>query len=99
MVRVRVSSKNQIVVPAEARKKLGIKPGNYLLVNVRDHSIVLVPETEDPVGALKGLGQDIWAGVDSDKWLREERESWETRQLELEKLIEETRRHSARTTE
>ena len=35
-----MSSKNQIVVPSAARKALGLKPGERLLVNVRDDAVI-----------------------------------------------------------
>ena len=77
MTKVRLSSKNQIVVPAKARKQLGLKPGDTLLVHVREKSIVLIPEPEDYVESLRGLGKHVWADIDTDEWLRSERESWE----------------------
>lgn len=77
-LRVKVSSKHQIAVPAKARERLGIKQGDYLLVEIRDGSILLVPESIDPVEALRGLHSEIWEGIDTDEYLRREREAWET---------------------
>lgn len=77
-VRVKVSSKHQIAVPAKARKQLGIAQGDYLLVEVRDGSILLVPEPADHVEHLRGLHSEVWEGIDTDEYLRQEREAWET---------------------
>jgi antitoxin PrlF len=38
---IRVSSKGQIVIPREVRKKLGVKGGEKLLVLTRDGDILL----------------------------------------------------------
>ncbi|MBX9810840.1 MAG: AbrB/MazE/SpoVT family DNA-binding domain-containing protein [Burkholderiales bacterium] len=37
---VTLSSKNQVVIPQEARKKLGVGPGARLLVLVKEDRIV-----------------------------------------------------------
>ena len=77
MMKVKVNSRNQIVIPAQARKKLGIKPGDSILLQVGEHSILVLPEPDDHVEALRGLGKEIWADVDSEDWLQRERDSWE----------------------
>ncbi|MDP8922336.1 MAG: AbrB/MazE/SpoVT family DNA-binding domain-containing protein [Chloroflexota bacterium] len=75
-LRVRVSSKHQIAVPASARKQLEIKAGDHLLVEVRDGHIVLVPEPRDYAEHLRGLHRDVWQGVDPGEYVRREREAW-----------------------
>jgi AbrB family looped-hinge helix DNA binding protein len=54
MLKVTVSAKGQIVIPAEVRRRLGLKNGTHLRVYDSDGKIVLVPEVEDPVS--QGLG-------------------------------------------
>ena len=71
--RVKVSSKYQIAVPAAVRRELGIKAGDRLLMNVRNGLIVLMPEPQDWVEAARGLGREIWDGVDPVEYVREER--------------------------
>lgn len=78
LLRVKVSSKNQIAVPSKAREQLGIKQGDYLLVEIRDGSILLVPEPTDPVEELRGLHREIWEGIDPQEYVRRERDAWET---------------------
>ena len=77
MTRVKVNSRNQIVIPAETREKLGIKPGDELLLDVAAGAIILVPDPASHTDTLGGLGKEIWAGVDTDEWLQRERDSWE----------------------
>ena len=54
-MRVRMSSKGQVVLPAEVRRRYGLTAGDELeLVDTGDH-LVLRPGESDPVGRLKGL--------------------------------------------
>ncbi len=78
---VKVSSRNQIALPSEARKKLGIKPGDRLLVDVQDGVLVLIPQPEDYVAAMAGLHREVWEGVDTDAYIDEERDAWQTKPL------------------
>lgn len=76
-VRVKVSNKNQIAVPAEVRKKLHIKSGDYLLVDIRGNYVVLVPEPQDYSQRLRGLHREIWEGIEPQEHFQEEREAWQ----------------------
>lgn len=74
---VKVSNKNQIVVPAEARRALGIKPGDQLMVTIRDGGIWIFPRPISFADALVGLHEEVWEGIDTDEYIRQEREAWE----------------------
>ena len=56
--KVTLSSKNQIVVPKEAREKLNIGPGQELLVLVKENRIVLVPRPQDFADRMAGLHKE-----------------------------------------
>jgi AbrB family looped-hinge helix DNA binding protein len=73
---VKVSAKYQIAVPQIARKKLNIKKGDRLLVDVQDGVIVLIPEPRRYTQYLQGLHGEIWKGVDVQKYIDEERGAW-----------------------
>ena len=73
---VKVSSKYQIAVPQMARKKLNIKQGDRLLVDVQDGVIVLIPQPKRYTEYLQGLHGEIWKGVDIQKYLNGERDAW-----------------------
>jgi len=67
-VSVKMSSKNQIVVPKMARDALGLEAGDRLVVTVRDGSVIEMqkqaPDLEDRLaGSLSGLtaGGALWA--------------------------------------
>lgn len=52
---VKMSSKNQIVVPREARDALDLRPGDRLLVSVANDVIEMRREPRDLVSELEGI--------------------------------------------
>ena len=72
---VKVSSRYQIVIPRLAREQLEIEKGDHMLVDVQEGLLVLVPCHKDYAERLAGLHREIWAGVDTDTYLHEEREA------------------------
>jgi AbrB family looped-hinge helix DNA binding protein len=77
-IRIKVSSRFQIAVPSEVRKKLGIKRGDYLVVDVRGSSIVLLPEPGDYSQHLRSLHREVWDGQDPQQYVEREREAWQS---------------------
>jgi AbrB family looped-hinge helix DNA binding protein len=73
MAQVTLSSKNQIVIPREARKALGLKAGDQLLVVVRGESVMVLKKPKSFHKAIRGLG----AGIYSAGYLAKERKSWD----------------------
>ncbi len=69
---LKLSSKNQIVLPKEAREAMNVKGGDELLVVVKGGVTLLMPRPESYAKALSGKGK----GVYSRKYLDEERRSW-----------------------
>ncbi|MDD4169340.1 MAG: AbrB/MazE/SpoVT family DNA-binding domain-containing protein [Desulfotomaculaceae bacterium] len=65
----RISTKGQITLPVEARRKLGIKAGDVLQVKLTEEGVVVFPEkvklSYDPVKVLKVLRETsgIWADM------------------------------------
>ncbi|MBW1690659.1 MAG: AbrB/MazE/SpoVT family DNA-binding domain-containing protein [Deltaproteobacteria bacterium] len=55
MAIVKTSSKGQIVIPAEIRKKLGIEPGQKVNLSLENDKAVIVPLPKDPIKALRGI--------------------------------------------
>ncbi len=73
---VKVSAKYQIAVPQIARKKLNIKKGDRLLVDVQDGVIVLIPQPKRYTDYLQGLHSEIWKDIDVQDYLNGERQAW-----------------------
>ena len=74
--RVKISSKHQIAVPAAVRKQLQLEAGDHLIVMVRDGVAMLIPEPVDPVEELRGLGKEIWEGIDPQEYVDRLRDEW-----------------------
>ena len=70
-IEVKLSSKNQIVIPRAAREALGVKAGSRLLVVVRNGTVILTTKPKDYAEAIRGLAKPY-----PGKYLNEERESW-----------------------
>lgn len=51
-----VTSKGQVVIPSKIRRKLGIKEGTYIQIDVDDlnRRIILTPVTREYIHSLRG---------------------------------------------
>jgi antitoxin PrlF len=70
---IKVSSKGQIVIPREIRKKLGVKGGEKLLVLTCDGDIVLRKTTETSMDDIaRKIGKKVREeNIDVDKLVAE----------------------------
>jgi AbrB family looped-hinge helix DNA binding protein len=75
-ISVKISAKYQIMIPQIARKKLHIRKGDHLLMDVQDGVILLTPEPKRYSDYLQGLHGEIWKGIDVQKYLNRERDAW-----------------------
>ena len=73
MTEATLSAKNQIVIPREARKALGLKPGDKILVVVRGAQVLILQKPKSYSAALRGLAR----GEYPKDYLQKERQSWE----------------------
>jgi AbrB family looped-hinge helix DNA binding protein len=73
MAEATLSSKNQIVIPREAREALGLKAGDRLLVVTRRERVIVLQKPKSPHAAIRGLAQ----GVYPRGYLERERKSWD----------------------
>lgn len=55
MATIKTLAKGQIVIPAELRKRLHIKPGTEMQIMEYSGIIYLIPPVEDPIKAACGL--------------------------------------------
>ncbi len=76
----KMSSRNQIVIPAKIRKALSLKAGDKLMwsvINVNNRLKVLAePKPKNWAEYSLGLGKEIWKGVDVDKYIKDLRDEW-----------------------
>jgi AbrB family looped-hinge helix DNA binding protein len=73
MAEATLSSKNQIVIPKEAREALGVKPGDKVVITVHDGQVMMMKRPAKYHLALEGLVPIGFYGPD---YLKEERASW-----------------------
>lgn len=66
----RVSSKGQVVIPLDIRKRVGLRDGEALAVSTKDNLIVLKkiddPMTEDDIKTFNEI-KAAWQEIDSGK--------------------------------
>jgi AbrB family looped-hinge helix DNA binding protein len=72
VIEAKLSSKNQIVVPKEARDALKAKPGDRLLVVVRGETVILLNKPKKYSIAIRGLARKPYP----KRYLKKERDSW-----------------------
>lgn len=72
MQTVKMSSKNQIVLPKEAREAMKLKGHDTLLVVVKGNVAVIMPEPKSYRSDLAGAGKGIYPKT----YLQKERKSW-----------------------
>jgi AbrB family looped-hinge helix DNA binding protein len=73
MTEATLSSKNQVVIPREARKALGLKPGDKLLFTVMGDRLIVIQKPKSFATALRGMGRGLYP----PGYLEKERESWD----------------------
>lgn len=68
----KLSSKNQIVIPKEAREAMKVKGGDELLVVVKGDITIIMSKPKNYTKALYGIAK----GVYPPGYLKRERRSW-----------------------
>lgn len=72
MKEVKLSRKNQIILPREARDALQVKAGDKLLVVVRGDTVILLPKPKKYSKAIAGIGKGLYPS----NYLQNERKNW-----------------------
>ncbi|MGQ0549547.1 MAG: AbrB/MazE/SpoVT family DNA-binding domain-containing protein [Armatimonadota bacterium] len=74
---VRVSTKGQIVIPQEVRRRLGIKPGDRVVVVAGDSEAVLMTAARY-TESVRGVAGGIYGKnrEEIDAYVRGERRTW-----------------------
>jgi AbrB family looped-hinge helix DNA binding protein len=73
MAQATISSKNQIVIPREAREALDLKAGDKVLVVVRGKRVLLLQKPVSHRAALRGIARNLYPS----QHIQKERQSWE----------------------
>ena len=73
MAQATISSKNQIVIPREAREALDLKAGDKVLVVVRGKRVLVLEKPVSHRAALRGIARNLYPS----QHIQKERQSWE----------------------
>lgn len=74
---VKLSKKFQITMPESIRDKTGLCAGNRLIINTEGDKINLVPLPGNYPEYTRNLHSKIWKNAGADKYIRNERKSWD----------------------
>lgn len=77
MTTVKISGKNQVVVPREAREHLGVGPGDELLVVPKGGHVIILAKPKSVSAALAGSGKGLYGKA--RRYLKNERKAWKPR--------------------
>lgn len=75
---VKVSTKGQVVIPLAIRRRLGIKPGDRIVI-VGGESEAILMKARRYVESTRGIGKGIYGKTreEIDAYVRGERRTWE----------------------
>ncbi len=73
----KVSGRYQIVIPKRIRERLGLQPGDYLLLSVEEDKVVMRLRPRSYTEHLRGLHKEVWQDVEAEDYVRGERATWE----------------------
>ena len=74
---VRVSTKGQVVIPLDVRKRLGIRPGDSLVIVSGEDEAILM-KARRYAESLRGMGKGLYgrSREEIDAYVRGERQAW-----------------------
>lgn len=73
---VKVGARYQVVIPKAIRKEIALRAGDEMIMAVAGKEIVLRPKGKRYSEYLRGLGKEIWRGIDAKAYVRKERRAW-----------------------
>ena len=73
MAGAKLSSKNQIVIPREAREALGVKAGDTIEIVVKGGTLIVFRRPKSYAAALRGIARGLYP----EGYLDKERNSWD----------------------
>ncbi len=61
IAQAKLTRKHQITIPAEARRQLGLAPGDTVFLALEDGQIILRALPQGWTESYRGLGAELWA--------------------------------------
>ena len=72
-----LTSKSQLTIPAAIRRRLGVRPGDRVVLAMEGNRAFLVPLHGSFTDHMEGLGREVWAAAGSARaHLERERDEW-----------------------
>ena len=72
-----MTSKGQITVPKRIREKLGLEAGKKVRFILRGGEALMVPRSDDPLGDLKRMREEISFGEDEIRsMIQQSKQKW-----------------------
>ncbi|RPJ11416.1 MAG: AbrB/MazE/SpoVT family DNA-binding domain-containing protein [Deltaproteobacteria bacterium] len=78
-MKTKVTTRGQVSIPVEIRKKLHIEPETSLEWSLEGNTIRIVPIPKDPIAAFRGRGKGIYTTQDLLRERRRERRAEDER--------------------
>lgn len=75
MTTTTISSANQTAVPSNVRKKMNIKAGDKIVWQIGNDGVTIKILPSDWGSYMKGLGKEVWKGVDVKKYIEDGRKN------------------------
>lgn len=71
-----ISNANQTAVPSQVRRKYKLTAGSKLLWKINPHNdTIQIRVLPKKLGTyMRGLGKEVWKGIDVDEYIREGRQ-------------------------
>ncbi len=78
MAVAKLTSKFQITIPAEIRRKLCLQVGDNVQIELDGDKVVMRAIHGGHATQMRGLGKNIWTDLGGgESWLEQERKTWE----------------------
>jgi len=76
---VKVSSKNQVTLPIEICRKLNVKKGSRLFIEIKNDKIIITPEPDNYVEHYYSMAKGTYGQTveEIDRYVQEERGTWD----------------------
>lgn len=75
----KLNEDRSLKIPEEILKKAGLRPGAEIiwLYDEEARQILLMEKPDSFAKVMRGLGKELWNNIDTNEYIKEERESWE----------------------
>jgi len=77
IAQAKLTDKYQITIPAEVRRRLGLKAGDWVYLVVEGERVILKSAPGGWAAASRGLGAELWRQEGGVAAVERERDSWE----------------------